>query len=326
MDRPIRIVFMGTATLAQEVLRALLDESMHEVVGIVSQPDRPAGRKMKHQPTPVKLLAMERGLEVFQPEKIKSPDSLKVLQSWKPDLGVVAAYGQLLSESVLSLPTHGCLNVHTSILPKYRGAAPIQWAIHDQQKETGVTIMKMDKGMDTGDIISIEKTPIDPEETSGMLHDRLAKIGGALLIKTISGYLSGEMSPYEQNHQESSHARKINKLDGLIDWYKKASEIKAHTNAFSPWPGSYTYLSSQQSEKPDLVKIWKIKAIENDDNIESTPGEIVVANKNQVVVKCGGHSAIELLEIQFPGAKRLSIDSVQSAKKFKVGDRFINKL
>jgi methionyl-tRNA formyltransferase len=323
MNDPLKIVFMGTAPLARDILGALLDCDRFRIVGVVSQPDRPAGRKMRLQPTPVKELALQHGIEVYQPEKIRSDESVAKLQEWEADLGVVAAYGQILPEKILTIPRHGCLNVHTSILPEYRGAAPIQWAIYDRIPETGVTVMKMDKGMDTGDIIAIRKTPIDPEESSAQLHDRLAVIGGQLLVETIPGYIDGTIQPVPQDHSLATHARKIEKADSLIDWSRTPEQIRAQILAFTPWPGASSAILPDNPENGSLpFKIWKIKPlglIPDDQASTAVPGTILEADPHQVIVACGDGRLAALEELQFPGGRRLPITAIQAAGTFRRG-------
>lgn len=321
MSEKIRIVFMGTAPLARESLRALLEANQFNIVGVVSQPDRPAGRKMKLQPTPVKSLAVEAGLDVFQPERIKKFEAQEKLFSWKPELIVVAAYGQILPESILHFPRYGCINVHASILPFYRGAAPIQWAIYDQQKETGITIMKMDKGMDTGDMISVVATPIGENETSGELHDRLALIGGELLVKTIPDYCSGIVSPKPQDHSLATHARKIEKEDGNINWNKSSSQIHSQIMAFSPWPGSYSWILNDDEKESRQFKVWLTKKHTPLTEVNHEPGKVIEASKSRVLVSVGTNQVIELVEVQFPGSKRLPIQAVQASNAFQEGMR-----
>lgn len=323
MDEIVRIVFMGTAPLAKESLRALLEDGGAglNVVGVVSQPDRPAGRKLKLMPTPVKELAVDHGLEVFQPEKIRSFESREQIAAWKPDLAVVAAYGQILPKSILAIPRLGCLNVHASILPYYRGAAPIQWAVYDRVPETGVTIMKMDEGMDTGDILSIARTPLDPHETSGELHDRLAVIGAKLLVETIPGYVNGDITPVPQDHDTATYARKIDKSDGLIDWSLNPEAIVAHINAWNPWPGSLTWLykTSDPHFSPVPIKVWKVRPCKPEIKPSGKAGEIVEAGKHSVIVECGSGKFLELVEVQVPGRKRVPVSAVQSAGLFEAG-------
>ena len=321
---------MGTAPLAREVLKALLDSERFEIVGVVSQPDRPAGRKMKLQPTPVKELAVSAGLPVIQPEKVTASESLDQLTSWQPDLAVVAAYGQILPKKVLDLPKFGCLNVHASILPEYRGAAPVQWAVYDRKPESGVTIMKMDAGMDTGDIVSIRKTPIDPDESSEQLMDRLAVLGGQLLLDTIDDYVSGTVTPIPQDNSLATHARKIEKSDSQIDWSRTPEDIKAQVLAFSPWPGSSSSIlagksdstSEKASNNSSVFKVWKVIPHPMDPDWMTVPaGQVVQADKKHVIVRCGSDGALALEEIQFPGSRRLPIEAIQSASAFQTGQQ-----
>ena len=212
----LSVIFMGTAPLARPSLEALRAAADIRVAAVVTQPDRPKGRDLKLQPSAVKTAAV--GLTVLQPEKARNPEFIECLRGLKPDLIVVAAYGQILPQAILDLPRYGCLNVHTSLLPKYRGAAPIQWAILNGDAETGVTIMKMDAGLDTGPIVSRRATPIAPDDNAATLHDRLAQIGSQLLTETIPAYVAGQIVPQAQNNALSSVARKITKDDGRLDW------------------------------------------------------------------------------------------------------------
>src|ERR1051325_520834 len=212
------IVFMGTPPLAATVLRALLQEKSFHVVAAVTQPDQPKGRELKLQPSAVKELALEHSLPALQPERARDPQFIDEIRRLAPDLIVVAAYGQILPQALLDVPKFGCLNVHTSLLPKYRGAAPIQWAILNGDSETGVTIMKMDAGLDTGEIVSKERTVITDDDIASTLHDRLAQLGGTLLVRTIPDYVSGKILPHPQPAEGASYARKIKKEDGKLDW------------------------------------------------------------------------------------------------------------
>ena len=300
MAVPLRIVFMGTAELACASLAALADWPAATVVAVVTQPDRPKGRDLKLQPSAVKALALARQLPVLQPERARHEDFIAQLRTLAPDLLVVAAYGQILPQAILDLPRHGCLNVHTSLLPKYRGAAPIQWAILDDQPETGVTIMKMDAGLDTGAIVSVATTPILTEDNAQTLHDRLATVGARLLLETIPGYVRGEIVPRPQPAEGSSYARKITKQDGALDWSQPARTLWNRLRAFTPWPGAFTHLPATPT--PVLLKIWRA---EIEPARTGAPGEILQADKAGLVIACGTGS-LRVLELQREGGRRLN--------------------
>src|SRR5271154_7506251 len=238
----LRIIFMGTAELSCASLEKLAGK--FSVAAVVTQPDKPKGREMKLQFSPVKTLAHQLNLPVLQPAKARDEIFISELHGLKPDLIVVVAYGQILPQSILDLPKFGCVNVHTSLLPKYRGASPIQSAILNGEMETGVTIMKMDAGLDTGEIISQTRTPILPEDNSQMLHDRLAQLGAELLVGTIPDYIAGKTLPKPQPAEGASYAAKIKKKDGKIDWNEPAEKILNRLRAFTPWPGAFTFLQN----------------------------------------------------------------------------------
>jgi len=240
----MRIVFMGTAELSCASLEKLAHREGLQIAAVVTQPDRPKGRELKEQSSPVKTLALRLGLPVLQPARARDEKFIADLRALQPDLIVVAAYGQILPQSILDLPRHGCLNVHTSLLPAYRGAAPIQWAIANGDTETGVTIMKMDAGLDIGPIVSQRRTPIRSDDDSATLHDRLAQLGAELLVQTIPDYVTGKIQPRPQPAEGVSHAPKIKKEDGRIDWKSSAQNILNRLRAFTPWPGAFTSWSS----------------------------------------------------------------------------------
>jgi len=265
----LRIVFMGTAELACASLEALCRATGIDVVAVVTQPDKPKGRELKMQPTPVKAIAMKRDLPVHQPLKARAPEFVDQLRKLAPNLIVVAAYGQILPQVILDIPKFGCLNVHTSLLPKYRGAAPIQWALLSGDSETGVTIMKMDAGLDTGDILAEARTPIADTDNAQTLHDRLAKLGADLLVRTIPDYVAERIVARPQPPEGASYARKITKEDGRIDWSKPAREIWNQVRAFTPWPGAFTHLPAESPTK--LLKIWDATMQEH---AFKNPGEI----------------------------------------------------
>src|SRR5438445_9291964 len=232
---------MGTAELSCASLRTLLAVPEFQVVGIVTQPDKPRGRNLKLQPSPAKELALGHGLPVLQPERARNEEFIAQLRALAPDLIAVAAYGQILPGSILELPRFGCLNVHTSLLPKYRGAAPIQWAILNDEPETGVTIMKMDEGLDTGDILSQQATPIAAGDNAQTLLERIAALGADLLLKTVPDYVTGRIISRKQPEEGASYARKINKEDGRLDWTQPARALWNRVRALVPWPGAYTF-------------------------------------------------------------------------------------
>ena len=291
---------MGSAELACYGLRALCEEPQFEVVAVVTQPDRPKGRELKLLPSPVKTCALEKGLPVLQPERARDGAFIEELRHLAPDLIVVIAYGQILPRAILDLPKYGCLNVHTSLLPKYRGAAPIQWAILDDEKETGVTVMKMDEGLDTGDMVAVEKTQIAPEDNAGTLHDRLGQIGAELLVRTIPDYITGAIKPQKQPAEGSSYARKIKKEDGRIDWSLPAHKIWNMVRAFVPWPVAFTYF--EEKGKAQLLKIW---AAVEEPRMSGAPGTVLEADRNGLVVACGT-GALRITTLQREGGKRLS--------------------
>jgi methionyl-tRNA formyltransferase len=308
---------MGTPPLAATVLNALTarDEEFR-VVAVVTQPDQPKGRELKLQPSAVKELALKKNLPVLQPARARDPEFIQKIHELSPDLIVVAAYGQILPQTLLDVPKFGCLNVHTSLLPKYRGAAPIQWAILNGDAETGVTIMKMDAGLDTGAIVSEERTAIRDDDTAQTLHDRLAHIGGALLVRTIPEYVSGKIVPHPQPTEGSTYARKIKKDDGKLDWSQPARVLWNRVRGLTPWPGTYTFL--QKSGMPPMM--LKILRAESVDASGPMPGEILSATRDGIVVACGA-GALRIVELQREGGKRLSAEQFLTGFPLQPGEK-----
>ena len=315
-DRPpLHLVFMGTAPLAAVSLNALAENPALHVLAVVTQPDKPRGRDLKLQPSAVKELALKKNLPVLQPLKARDPGFLEQLRDLQPELIIVAAYGQILPQAILDLPRHGCLNVHTSLLPKHRGAAPIQWAIAHGDAETGVTIMRMDAGLDTGDIVSVEATPILPSDDSQMLHDRLAHLGAALLTRTIPDFVAGKITPRKQPADGASYARKIEKEDGHLDWSQPAHVLWNRLRAFTPWPGAFTFLPAEP--KPLLLKIWQAEPVED---LRGAPGEILQADKSGLVIACG-KGALRILTLQREGGRRMSAPEFLAGSHLQPGTR-----
>jgi methionyl-tRNA formyltransferase len=310
----MRIAFMGTAQLACASLQALLNAIGLQVVAVVTRPDRRQGRDLKLQPSPVKELASRAGLKMLQPERARDPQFEQDLRGLEPDLVVVAAYGQILPQAVLDLPRWGCLNVHTSLLPKYRGAAPIQWALLNDEAETGVTIMKMNAGLDTGDILAQETTPIQPADDGETLHDRLAQLGAGLLVRTIPRYVAGEVQPRPQSAEAASYARKITKPDGLINWTRPARITWNQVRGLVPWPSAFTFLPAQP--RPHLLKIWRAVV----EDRAAPAGEILQADKTGIVVGCGSQ-ALRILLLQREGGRRLSPQQFLAGHPLQAGQR-----
>jgi methionyl-tRNA formyltransferase len=297
----MRLVFMGTAELACNSLRALLARSEFSIRAVVTQPDRPKGRDLKVQPSPVKKLAVEAGLPVLQPERARHPEFIAALEALAPELIVVAAYGQILPSAILTLPHYGCLNVHTSLLPKYRGAAPIQRAILNDEPETGVTIMKLDVGLDTGPMLTQERTPIYPEDTAPSLHDRLAELGARLLVETIPGFVAGSIVPRPQPAEGVSLAPKITKEEGRIDWTQPARAVWNRVRGLVPWPGTFCWLET--GGERHLLKIWQAEVVD----LQGEPGALLRADKTGIVAGCGT-GALKILQLQREGGRRLTAE------------------
>lgn len=313
---PLRIVFMGTAELACASLEALAKSPEFNVVAVVTQPDKPKGRELKLQPSAVKALALRLNIPVLQPIKARAEEFVAKLRELNPDLIVVVAYGQILPQTILDVPRFGCLNVHTSLLPKHRGAAPIQWAILDGEKETGVTIMQMDAGLDTGDILAQTQTPILPNDNSQTLHDRLAKLGAELLLETIPGVAAGSILPRKQPDEGSSYARKISKDDGKLDWNEPAEKLWNKIRAFTPWPGAFAFHNIDGNAR--LLKIWEAEVTEN---LSGEPGTILQTDKSGIVVACG-ENALRILVLQREGGKRLSAREFLAGCRINAGEKF----
>ncbi|HEV2695658.1 MAG TPA: methionyl-tRNA formyltransferase [Verrucomicrobiae bacterium] len=311
----LRIIFMGTAELSCASLERLCGDPRFHVVAVVTQPDKPKGRDLKLQPSPVKVLAQKFNLPVLQPLKAREESFIAELRALTPDLIVVVAYGQILPQSILDLPPHGCVNVHTSLLPKYRGAAPIQWAIANGDAETGVTIMRMDAGLDTGPVLSLSRTAIVPADDSQILHDRLAGLGAQLLAETIPGYVEGKIQPHPQPAEGSTYAAKIKKENGQIDWNLPAKQVWNRLRAFTPWPGAFTFFPA--ATKPQLLKIWKLEVVEK----SGRAGEVLSADKDGITVACG-EGAVRILELQLEGGKRLATAQFLAGHPVKVGAAF----
>ena len=306
---PWRIVFFGTPSFALPTLRGLL-EGPDEVVGVVTQPDREKGRGRKMVISPIKELALQHGLTVLQPEKVKEEAFQEALSGLQPDLFVVVAYGQILPKPVLNIPKYGAVNVHASLLPGYRGAAPIAWAILKGEKVTGVTTMVMDEGMDTGDILLQTEVPIGDEETCENLHDRLGSLGAQLLLKTLEKMEAGNIRPIPQDHSKATYAPPLKKEDGHIDWRKGAAEIDRQVRAFNPWPGAFTKWGDR------LLKIYRGEIRER--TPAGKPGAVVWVGSDFIEVEAGKDSYL-IEEIQLEGRKKMTIRDFLSGHSISAG-------
>ncbi|MGQ9903186.1 MAG: methionyl-tRNA formyltransferase [Anaerolineae bacterium] len=302
-----RVIFMGTPQFAVPTLQALM--SHHEVVAVVTQPDAAAGRGRALSPSPVKALAVERGVTVLQPESLKPPEVVDQLRAYAPDVIVVAAFGQILRRPVLELSPHGCVNVHASLLPRWRGASPISAAIAAGDEATGVTIMRMDAGLDTGPILSQRSEPIHPDDTAGALGARLAELGAALLIETLPGYLAGRIQPQPQDEARATKCGLLKKEDGRIDWQRGAMEIERHTRAMSPWPSAFTTWQGR------LLRVLRAAVRTVDPEAAMlAPGAVFVAGKS-ICVRCG-EDALELIEVQPEGKRPMAgVDFARGQRK-----------
>ena len=306
---------MGTAELAGPILLALHEQPDFDVSAVVTQPDRPRGRHLEVQPSAVKQIALQTGLQVLQPDRARNPEFIDAIRQLAPDLVVVVAYGQILPQALLDVPRLGCLNVHTSLLPKYRGAAPIQWAILEGETETGVTIMKMDAGMDTGPILTQTREAIMPEDDSQTLHNRLAELAAELIAPTIHDYISGKVQPVPQP-EGASYARKISKEDGRIDWSQPAQQICNRVRAFTPWPGAFTLHGEQPKQR--LLKIWRAQV---EPNQSAHPGVFVHCDKSGIVVGTG-KDALRITELQREGGRRVTAQEFLAGHPLHPGDHF----
>lgn len=314
----MRIIFMGTPQFAVPSLSRLV-ESGYNVVAVVSQPDRPKGRKKILTPSPVKEAALKLGIPVLQPERMRSTDAVEELAAYEPDLIITAAYGQILPKGVLELPKHGCINVHGSLLPKYRGGAPIQRSIINGEAETGVTIMYMAEGLDTGDMISRVVVPIEDEDTAGTLFDKLSEAGARLLLETLPPLISGELTAVAQNHDEATYAPNLIRDDELIDWSKSARQIFNQVRGLSPMAGGYTYLNGE------VFKVWAAKPLTTDAQNTAEIGTIIAATGDGLTVQTG-NGCLLLTEIQPAGKRKMNaVDWLQGARavvgtSFAVGE------
>lgn len=342
----MKIVFMGTPDFAVAALEAIL-EAGHQVAAVVTQPDKPKGRGKGIQITPVKACAQAHDIPVFQPARVKEKESVEVLRSYGADIFVVAAFGQIVSEEILSMPKYGCVNIHASLLPKYRGAGPIQWAIINGEEKTGVTIMQMDKGIDTGDMLMKEEVVIDPKETGDSLHDKLAAAGAKLIVEALPRIESGELVPVKQNDEEACYAKMLCKSMGKIDWQKSAVELDRLIRGVISWPGAYTGFRGK------ILKIWEEEVAPEEpivqkngsvsrelivqengsvsgelsaqnkaerDNVSVTPGMVVSVDRDAFYVKTGD-GLLKILAVQPEGKKRMPVKDFLLGYQIRIGEK-----
>ena len=296
----MRVIFMGTPDFATGTLEEIV-KAGHEVVGVVTQPDKPKGRGKTMMPTPVKETALKYNLPVYQPRKVREPEFVELLRSLKPDVMVVAAFGQIITKEILEMPKYGCINVHASLLPAYRGAAPIQWAVINGDKESGVTIMQMDEGIDTGDMIEKAVVPIAEDETGGSLFDKLSHTGAKLCVKVLRDLEEGTAVREKQPEESTTpYAKMIDKKMGEVDWKKSAKEIEQLIRGLNPWPSAYTKVHGK------TLKLWKAKVLLETSQMK--PGQIVKVTKDSLAVQTG-QGMLEIQELQLEGKKRMDTSS-----------------
>ncbi len=305
----MRIVFMGTPDFALPALEALI--ASHDVALVVTQPDKPSGRKKKLRPPPVKVMAEEAGIPVLQSRSARTPEFLAEVQSVKADVAVVVAYGKILPLAVLEAFPYGCLNIHGSLLPKYRGAAPIQWAVMDGEKNTGVSIMRLDEGMDTGPVLLKRTEPIFEEDTAGSLFERLAPLGASAILEALQGVEAGTLEAVAQPSEGASHAAMLSKQDGLVDWQSDARPLASRMRGLDPWPGAFTPIDGGN------LKLYGARACEG----EGEPGTLIsYDNATGMTIACRT-GAIQIAEVQAPGKKRMAAADFARGKRLEVGTR-----
>lgn len=306
----MKVIFMGTPDFSVGTLEALIDAG-HDVVLAVTQPDKPKGRGKEMQFTPVKECALKYNIPVYQPRRVREPECIEELRKYEADIMVVVAFGQILPKEILEMTKYGCVNVHASLLPKYRGAAPIQWSIIDGEAVTGVTTMQMNEGLDTGDMLLKVEIPIEEKETGGSLHDKLAEAGAKLCVETLKKLEVGTITPIPQGETTTSYAKMLDKQLGNIDWSKSGVEIERLIRGLSPWPSAYT----NWNEK--VMKIWDATCVSCDAKAE--PGTIVQVKKDAFLVQTG-EEALEVRELQIPGKKRMDAGAFLRGYQVKEGE------
>ena len=305
----MRVVFMGTPDFSVGTLRELA-KAGHEIAGVISQPDKPKGRGKNLQPTPVKEAAMELGLPVYQPKKVRDPEFIQVMKKLNPDVIVVVAFGQIIPKEILHMPKYGCINVHASLLPAYRGAAPIQWAVINGDKVSGVTTMQMNEGLDTGDMIMKTEVPLSEDETGGSLHDKLAEAGAKLCVETLKA-LEDKTATWEtQGESPTAYAKMLDKKLGDIDWSRSAKSIECLIRGLNPWPSAYTDWNGK------VMKIWEAGVL--DENTDAKPGTIVKVEKDSFSVQTGD-GLLKVLALQIPGKKRMEADAFLRGYQIETG-------
>lgn len=308
-----RSIFFGTPDFAVPIVEATAEVT--DLVAVVTQPDKPKGRGQELSPPPVKVWAEARGLPVFQPTKLRDGVLLEQLKPFAADVAVVAAYGRILPKDLLDLPRCGCVNVHGSILPKFRGAAPIQWAVASGDQETGVSLMRMDEGLDTGDVISVMTLPIGPDDTAGTLHEKLAQLGGEILRRDLVPYIRGERCPVPQDHANATHAPILEKEHGRLDFHQPARILACRIRGFSPWPGAFTFLAPGGKE---LLKVLRAEEQPRPAGMEdAAPGTVVSARP--LLIATGEGTALELIEVQAEGKRRMSAQDFVAGRRLAAG-------
>lgn len=311
----MKVIFLGTPDFSVPTLKAII-KSHHQLLAVVTQPDKPSGRGERRSYSPVKQVALENNLKVLQYDKIRlqGVDDLKRLA---PDIMVTCAFGQILSQEIIDIAPHGIINVHASLLPKYRGAAPIQWSILNGDKETGVTIMQTEAGIDTGDIIAVEKTIISPEETAGELFDRLSFIGAELLVRTLDDIEQGTATFTPQDHSSATHVKMLKKSDGMLDFKNNCETLVNFVRGMNPWPCAFTFLNDK------MLKVYKAEKVEDVDDSQYADGQIMFADsKNGLVVKCK-NGALRLCVVQIEGKKRMKDTDFVIGQRINLAEKII---